>query len=367
MKKVTAILLEIVMSLALISTASAHSLWDIHWTPGEYVPEMTEEKIQELTELKEKALKMSEWAPARSLIDTYEEQYKMQQSLGAEVEAFEEYFDDIGKYAFYFGLPDDLVITEDQAWLIAYQALIEQGVVEKEELLYYFPQCFYVVYDTEHTVWFFSFASWDGQIRPILTVGVFAADGSIFGIKCSKADSQLTPSNVRVPPEDDPNSSRPDMSSLNWYENRAAFILREAGFDHGLMENVEAGYDDGDVIVTLSNADNSFFAYCMMDVDGNLQEFRHTTNPWREEEIVREREDITNDIVEECCIKLNQYMETVQPGLSSRINGYLLDAIFQKNEETFVRLEDPSTQSIFIVRIMPTWRIDVLHFPKSNG
>ena len=62
------------------------------------------------------------------------------------------------------------------------------SVLEKDELLYYFPQCFYVVYDTEHTVWFFSFASWDGQIRPILTVGVFAADGSIFGIKCSKAD-----------------------------------------------------------------------------------------------------------------------------------------------------------------------------------
>jgi hypothetical protein len=38
------------------------------------------------------------------------------------------------------------------------------------------------------TVWFFSFVSWDGQIRPILTVGVFASDGSIFGIKCSKAD-----------------------------------------------------------------------------------------------------------------------------------------------------------------------------------
>ena len=187
MKKVTAILLEIVMSLALISTASAHSLWDIHWTPGEYVPEMTEEKIQELTELKEKALKMSEWAPARSLIDTYEEQYKMQQSLGAEVEAFEEYFDDIGKYAFYFGLPDDLVISEDQAWLIAYQALIEQGIVEKDELLYYFPQSFYIVYDTEHTVWVFSFVSWDGQTRPGLTVGVFAADGSIFGIKCSQA------------------------------------------------------------------------------------------------------------------------------------------------------------------------------------
>ena len=65
--------------------------------------------------------------------------------------------------------------------------------------------------------------------------------------------------------------------------------------------------------------------------------------------------------------KLIYIMETIQPGLSSRINGYLLDAIFQRNEETFVRLEDPSTQSLFIVRIMPTWRIDVLHFPKSNG
>ncbi len=187
MKKATAFLLGIMMSLVLISTSFAHSLWDNHWAPGEYAPEMTEERIKVLSELKEKALKMSEGTPARSLIDTYEEQYKMQQSLGAEVEAFEEYFDDIGKYAFYFGLPDDLVISEDQAWLIAYQALIEQGIVEKDELLYYFPQSFYIVYDTEHTVWVFSFVSWDGQTRPGLTVGVFAADGSIFGIKCSQA------------------------------------------------------------------------------------------------------------------------------------------------------------------------------------
>ena len=178
---------------------------------------------------------------------------------------------------------------------------------------------------------------------------------------------QLSPCSICVYSEDNTDRSESSLPPLAWYENRAEAIFEEAGFDHGLMENVEAQYDGGDVIVRLSNADNSFFAYCMMDVDGNLQEFRHTTNPWREEEIVREREDITNDIVEECCIKLNQYMETIQPGLSSRINGYLLDAIFQKNEETFVRLEDPSTQSIFIVRIMPTWRIDVLHFPKSNG
>ena len=77
---------------------------------------------------------MSEGAPARSFIDTYEEQYEMQQSLGADVEAYEEYFDDIGKYAVYFGLPDDLVITQDQAWVIAYQALIEQGTISNRSV-----------------------------------------------------------------------------------------------------------------------------------------------------------------------------------------------------------------------------------------
>jgi hypothetical protein len=155
MKKALAVLLGIMISIVFFSTSFAQSLWDIHWAPGEYVPEMTEERITALTELKEKVLQMSEGAPARSFIDTYEEQYEMQQSLGADVEAYEEYFDDIGKYAVYFGLPDDLVITQDQAWVIAYQALIEQGTVEKDELLYYIPQCFYVVYDIEHTVWFF--------------------------------------------------------------------------------------------------------------------------------------------------------------------------------------------------------------------
>ena len=179
--------------------------------------------------------------------------------------------------------------------------------------------------------------------------------------------SQLSPCSVCVYSEDNTDRSDSGLSPLDWYEKRAETIFEEAGFDRRLMENVEAQYDDGDVIVTLSNMDNSFFAYCMMDEEGNLQEFRHITNPWQEEEIVREREDITNDVVEECCIKLNQYMEAIQPGLSNRINGYLLDAIFQKNEETYVRLTDPSTQSLFIVRIMPAWRIDVLHFPKGNG
>ena len=61
------------------------TITELHWAPGEYVPEMTEERITALTELKEKVLQMSEGAPARSFIDTYEEQYEMQQSLGADV------------------------------------------------------------------------------------------------------------------------------------------------------------------------------------------------------------------------------------------------------------------------------------------
>ena len=191
--------------------------------------------------------------------------------------------------------------------------------------------------------------------------GVVPAEGTYLPPELESAEGECVYS------EDDADRSESGLYPLAWYEKRAETIFEEAGFDHSLMENVEAQYDDGDVLVTLSNADNRFFAYCMMDADGNLQEFRHITNPWQEEEIVREREDITNDVVEECCIKLNQYMEAIQPGLSNRINGYLLDAIFQKNEETYIRLTDPSTQSLFIVRIMPAWRIDVLHFPKGNG
>lgn len=73
MKKALAVLLGIMISIVFFSTSFARSLWDIHWAPGEYVPEMTEERITALTELKEKVLQMSEGAPARSFIDTYEE------------------------------------------------------------------------------------------------------------------------------------------------------------------------------------------------------------------------------------------------------------------------------------------------------
>ena len=183
MKKVFAGVLGIMMSMVFISASFAHSLWDTHWAPGEYIPVMNEERIAELSLLKEKVLQMSEGSPASKFIDTYEEQYEMQQSLGAEAEAYEEYFDDIGKYAFYFGLPSDLVITQDQAWLIAYQALIDQSMIEEGELLHYIPQCLYIVYDPDHPVWHFSFVSWDEPTRPVLTVGVFAEDGSIWGVK----------------------------------------------------------------------------------------------------------------------------------------------------------------------------------------
>ncbi|MBQ9252650.1 MAG: hypothetical protein IJ188_08440 [Clostridia bacterium] len=154
---------------------------------------------------------------------------------------------------------------------------------------------------------------------------------------------------------------------MAWYENRAKFIFEEAGFDLDLMTNIEAQQDDEDVTVIINNANNSFFAYCVLNPDGSLVEFRNITNPWSEEEIIREREDITNDLIEECCVKLNRYMEAIQPGLSNEINGYKLDAIFQDNEQTFVRLVDISTQSLFIVRLAPSWRVDTLHIPRSNG
>lgn len=183
MKKIFLGLLGLMIGLLLVSTSFAHSLWDVHWAPGEYIPEMNENLVVELFELKDEVLQMSEGTPASRFIDTYEHQYEMQKSLGSSAEVYEQYYDDIGKYALYFGLPNDQVITQDQAWLIAYQALIEQGVVCKDELLHYLPQCLYVVYDPDHPAWYFDFMSWDEPTRPVIAVGVYAEDGSIFGIK----------------------------------------------------------------------------------------------------------------------------------------------------------------------------------------
>lgn len=121
-------------------------------------------------------------------------------------------------------------------------------------------------------------------------------------------------------------------------------------------------------IVTVSSDDNSFFAYCSLNsYDGELREFRNITSPWKEEEVIRDRKDITCEMVEEYGKRLNLYMEAVQPGLSNLINGYSLDAIYQEGDQTFLRLIDSFSQAIFVVQITPSWRIDTLSIPQSNG
>ncbi|MBR1683741.1 MAG: hypothetical protein IJ708_01290 [Clostridia bacterium] len=163
------------------------------------------------------------------------------------------------------------------------------------------------------------------------------------------------------------NLLQPDAASMKWYKNRAKFILGEAGFDYNMMTYVEAEQEGSEVFVTLRNEDYSFYANCLLDLEGGLVEFRNMTTPWKEEKIVHEREDITDDMIEESCKKLNRYLETVQTGLSNMINGYMLDAVFQENEQTFVRLVDSTIQAVFVIQLTPEWRVDMLDIPRSNG
>ena len=162
--------------------------WDRYWKPGEKRMEDTEESRIQVNAILEKVNQASEGTLVRegADADTVELQYELYQRMlqdGAEIEP--QLFDDIGTYTWAVGLPDEQSITQDQAWRIACQVLLEEAGISEEQLTHFYPHFSYETGDPENPFWHLNLMPYDAgsEISVVYEVAVYAHDGSVCGYK----------------------------------------------------------------------------------------------------------------------------------------------------------------------------------------
>ncbi len=162
--------------------------WDRYWKLGEKIMEDTEESRIQVNAILEKANQASEGTLVRdgADADTVELQYELYQRMlqdGAKIEP--QLFDDIGTYTWAVGLPDEQSITQDQAWRIACQVLLEEAGISEEQLTHFYPHFSYETSDPENPFWHLNLMPYDAgsEVSVVYEVAVYAHDGSVCGYK----------------------------------------------------------------------------------------------------------------------------------------------------------------------------------------
>lgn len=186
MRKVFSFFLILVLLLA-SSNAFAKNAYQNYWKPGVYSVTVMEEEKKKYDELFEKALQMSEGTSIREGFDA--------QSLEGEYELYlymlencpfpEVYFDDLGTYIYACGFPDELAISQQDAFYIAYRTIQNEYKVTDDELTHFLPRYSYLTSDPDNPVWDISFVCYDDSITMSFTVSIYAHDGSIRGLSKS--------------------------------------------------------------------------------------------------------------------------------------------------------------------------------------
>lgn len=162
--------------------------WDRYWKPGEKRMEDTEESRIQVNAILEKVNQASEGTLVRdgADADTVELQYELYQRMlqdGAKTEP--QLFDDIGTYTWAVGLPDEQSITQNQAWHIACQVLLEEAGISAEQLTHFYPHFSYETGDPENPFWHLNLMPYDAgsEVGVVYEVAVYAHDGSVCGYK----------------------------------------------------------------------------------------------------------------------------------------------------------------------------------------
>ena len=162
--------------------------WDRYWKPGEKRMEDTEESRIQVDAILEKAKQASEGTLVRegADADTVELQYELYQRMlqdGAKIEP--QLFDDIGTYTWAVGLPDEQSITQDQAWRVACQVLLEEAGISEEQLTHFYPHFSYETGDPENPFWHLNLMPYDvgSEVSVVYEVAVYTLDGSVCGYK----------------------------------------------------------------------------------------------------------------------------------------------------------------------------------------
>ena len=181
--------------LLLAFAAHADSYWKMHWKPGESIIGFTPEEDTQITAIIEEANQKSEGTNIRigadreSDVETAYNNFLTMSPDGAPMEpADDKEYEDIGRYMWAFGLPDEQSISRDEAWKIMLKYLIDHGISTPEILVHYYPL---VSYETGNyngnPVWRILLECYDYQDSgfPVTAweVAIYAHDGSICGYR----------------------------------------------------------------------------------------------------------------------------------------------------------------------------------------
>ena len=175
--------------------AHAETFWKMHWKPGENIISFTQEENAQIMGIIEEATQKSEGTNIRigadreSDVETAYNNFLAMSPDGAPMEpADDKEYEDIGRYMWAVGLPDEQSISRDEAWKIMLKYLIDHGIATPEILVHYYPQAaFDTGYDPENPVWKIILTCYDYEESdlPITVweVAVYAHDGSVCGYR----------------------------------------------------------------------------------------------------------------------------------------------------------------------------------------
>ena len=176
-------------------TAHADSYWKMHWKPGENIISFTPEEDAQITAIIEEANQKSEGTNIRvgadreSDVETAYNNFLTMSPDGAPMEpADDKEYEDVGRYMWAVGLPDEQSISRDEAWKNMLKYLIDHGISTPEILVHYYPL---VSYETGNyngnPVWRILLECYDYQDSglPITAweAAIYAHDGSVCGYR----------------------------------------------------------------------------------------------------------------------------------------------------------------------------------------
>ena len=165
----------------LIGTSFAQNRWIKYWLPGKYRIELTEEEKEQYKDLYHQMDENTADSSLRQYSEPYSFEKQYNDYLGISFVPEKEY-DDVGRYTWALGLPDEHSISMIDAYMIACKALSEQIHLDDSVLVNCFPWFTYEV-SYEQPCWIINFLDCrEGTSVPLpYVVMIYAYDGSIGG------------------------------------------------------------------------------------------------------------------------------------------------------------------------------------------
>lgn len=191
MKRVFACLLAVLMMLS-GTTAFAANYWKKTWAQGEYTISLTAEDEAAIAALRKKMDEGSVGTSWRASIDNTPLNVAFEDFISGRYNPGHGTYDDIGYYSWVLAMPNENAVSQEKAFQLAVMALHEQLDVPLDTLAAYYPETrFKIAYPESENpvaVWellFYKYADHQTRSEVYYEVGIYAEDGSIWGVDAS--------------------------------------------------------------------------------------------------------------------------------------------------------------------------------------